>query len=470
MSNDAPVVAVLTLGCKLNQADSEAITRRLAGEGVRVTERPARGADAFVINTCSVTHVADGKARHLARMARRLSPKAEIVLTGCYAETAPSNVLNLIGADTLVRSGEKDSIPERLLERLRERGDPSAGCPTTVRGGLRTRAFVKIQEGCNELCAFCIVPYTRGREVSVPVDRVVEEVLLREAEGVQEVVLTGTQLGNYGRDLGWREHGPRRLLEALLARTSVPRIRLSSLQAQDISPGLIHLWADRRMCPHFHLPLQSGSDKVLGPMRRRYTAERYRAALALVRSRVPDVAITTDVIAGFPGESEADFEATVSLCREAGFAAIHAFPYSRRPHTGAALMAGHLSPDERRTRLERLLQIAGETAGIFRRRFLGRTFDVLWEHEAGGAARRSDRGEVVPDRVSADRPEGLSVRSGASATLGLQGRRWQGLTPNYIRVYTSADCDLTNRVLPTRLLRVEGDETIGEPAGARAPA
>ena len=439
MSRKAPTVSVLTLGCKLNQADSEAIARRLAGEGVRVTDRPVRGADAFVINTCSVTHVADRKARHLTRMARRLSPEAEIVLTGCYAETAPANVLDLTGADVVLGRGEKDSVPDRLLERLQGRGDPSAGCATPVRGALRTRAFVKIQEGCNELCAFCIVPYTRGREVSVSIDKVVNEVLVREAEGAQEVVLTGTQLGNYGRDLGWREHGPRRLLEALLARTSVPRIRLSSLQAQDISPELAGLWADPRLCPHFHLPLQSGSDRVLGPMRRRYTAERYRAALALIRDRVPDVAITTDVIAGFPGESDEDFEATISLCREAGFAAIHAFPYSRRSHTGAALMDGHLPPAVRRSRLERLLEIGRASSVDFRRRFLERTFDVLWERESGGPFGRA--------------PFGAQDR---------QDRRWQGLTPNYIRVYTSADRDLTNKVLPTRLLYIEGDETMGE--------
>ena len=240
---------------------------------------------------------------------------------------------------------------------------------------------------------------------------------------MQEVVLTGTQLGNYGRDLGWQEHGPRRLLEALLARTTVPRIRLSSLQAQDIAPELIALWYDRRLCPHFHLPLQSGSDRVLGPMRRRYTAERYRAALALIRERVPDVSITTDVIAGFPGESDADFEATIALCREAGFAAIHAFPYSRRSHTGAALMDGHLPPDVRRSRLERLLEIGRESASEYRRGLLGRTFNVLWEQQSGG--------------------------------------RWQGLTPNYIRVYTSADCDLTNQVRAVRLTDVEGDATVG---------
>src|SRR3990172_12979829 len=351
MPRSTPTVSVITLGCKLNQADSEAIAWRLGAEGVHITDRPARGADAFVINTCSVTHVADRKARHIVRQARRLSPDAEIILTGCYAETAPANVEALTGANIALRNGDKPSIPDRLLEHLRDRGDPSAGCPTPVRSELRTRAFVKIQEGCNELCAFCIVPYTRGREFSIPIDRIVEEVRAREAEGVLEVVLTGTQLGNYDRDLRWREQGPRRLLEALLQRTSLPRIRLSSLQAQDISPALLRLWEDARLCPHFHLPLQSGSDSVLKRMRRRHTPHQFRRAVALVREHLPDVAITTDVIAGFPGETETDFEATLALCQEAGFAAIHAFPYSHRPHTAAAFMRGHLPPPARRERL-----------------------------------------------------------------------------------------------------------------------
>ena len=418
-----PTVAVLTLGCKLNQADSETIARKLLREGVRVVDRPTAGADAFVINTCSVTHVADRKARHLVRQARRLSPRAQVILTGCYAETAPPDIAEQTGADLVLGNADKPALPDRLLERLAERGDPGAGCPTLLRGGLRTRAFVKIQEGCNELCAFCIVPYTRGRERSVPVEDVLARVQAREAEGAVEVVLTGTQLGNYGRDLGWREHGPRRLLEELLARTSVPRIRLSSLQAQDISPELVGLWDDHRLCPHFHLPVQSGSDRVLGQMRRRYSAGQFRRAVALIRRRLPDVAITTDVIAGFPGETEAEFEATLRLCRETGFAAIHAFPYSKRPHTGAALMPGHLPPPVRRARLERLLEVAGESSRAFRRRFLGRTMDVLWEQATGG--------------------------------------RWQGLTGNYLRVYTAADADLANRVTPTRLSALEGEGLFG---------
>jgi threonylcarbamoyladenosine tRNA methylthiotransferase MtaB len=425
-TNDRPVVSVLTLGCKLNQSDSEAIARRLAGEGVRVVDRPARGAAAFVINTCSVTHVADRKARHLVRLARRPSSDAQVVLTGCYAETAPADIGKTIGADAVLRNADKPSIPKRILDRLAETGDPIGGCPTPVRNPLRTRAFIKIQEGCDELCAFCIVPYTRGRESSVPIEDVVRQVQAREADGVLEVVLTGTQLGNYGRDLGWprKEQGPRQLLADLLDRTSIPRVRLSSLQAQDISAPLLDLWRDERLCPHFHIPLQSGADTILFPMRRRYTAEQYCAAIALIRERVPDVSITTDVIAGFPGETEADFDATLALCEETGFAAMHCFPYSRRPHTGADRMKGHLPPPVKRERLERLLAVAARSSEAFRRAQIGREMPVLWEQESRGL--------------------------------------WEGLTPNYIRAYTAADAALENHVLPARLTGLHSEGMLGE--------
>jgi threonylcarbamoyladenosine tRNA methylthiotransferase MtaB len=426
-ADEPPVVSVITLGCKLNQSDSETIARNLAGEGVRVVDRPARGAAAFIINTCSVTHVADRKARHMVRLARRLSPEAQVVLTGCYAETAPAEIGLITGADIVLRNVDKPSIPARVLNRLQEAGDPASGCATPVRSPLRTRAFIKIQEGCNELCAFCIVPYTRGREQSVPIDDVVREVQAREADGALEVVLTGTQLGNYGRDLGWPrvDQGPRRLLAELLSRTSIPRIRLSSLQPQDLYPELLQLWplSGGRLCPHFHVPLQSGSDAVLGPMRRRYTADEYRAAVALVREHVANVSITTDVIAGFPGETDEDFEFTHALCEEMQFAAMHCFPYSRRPHTGAATMRGHLLPRIRRERLECLLAVAERASDRWRNSQLGATAAILWEREASGF--------------------------------------WQGLTPNYIRVYTTSPADLTNRITDTRLDALYGDGVLG---------
>ncbi|MEE8346244.1 MAG: tRNA (N(6)-L-threonylcarbamoyladenosine(37)-C(2))-methylthiotransferase MtaB, partial [Dehalococcoidia bacterium] len=427
-----PTVAVLTLGCKLNQADAETMARRLAAGGARVVASAEKGSDAVVINSCSVTHVADRKARHLARMARRLSPSATIILTGCYAETAPDDVARATGVDLVLGNDAKPAIPELLLERLRQRGDPAAGCPTPGgdsarpdgRPAGRTRAFIKIQEGCNEMCAFCIVPRTRGRERSRSVEEVVDAVLARQREGVQEVVLTGTQLGNYGRDLDGGEPGPKRLLEALLEGTQVRRIRLSSLQAQDISPQLLRLWRDPRLCPHFHIPLQSGSDAVLHHMRRRYTAQQFRHAVDMIRDHVPDVAITTDVIAGFPGETDSDFEATLSLCRETGFAAIHAFPYSRRPGTAANLMTDQLPAPVRRQRLERLLALGEESATAFRRRYQGRDMPVLWEERKRGV--------------------------------------WQGLTPNYLRVYTRADGDLTNAIVPTRLIALQGEGLSGE--------
>jgi threonylcarbamoyladenosine tRNA methylthiotransferase MtaB len=419
-----PTVSVLTLGCKLNQGDSETIARRLAGDGILVTDRAVAGADAFLINTCSVTHVADRKARNLVRRARRLSPDAQVILTGCYAETAPAGMGDTLGADLVLRNADKPSIPALLLDRMAKKGDPAAGCPSPVRGGaLRTRAFIKIQEGCNELCAFCIVPYTRGREISVPVDEVVREAKAREADGVLEIVLTGTQLGNYGRDLGWSEQGPRRLLEGLLEGTNIPRIRLSSLQAQDISTDLVSLWGDPRLCRHFHLPLQSGSDAILAPMRRRYTADQFRSAVDLVRERVPDVAITTDVIAGFPGETDEDFEATYRLCEELEFAQMHGFPYSRRPHTVAEKVAGHLPAELRRGRLERLLALATRLSERFRLARLGTTADVLLEQQRKGV--------------------------------------WEGLTGNYIRVYALAKHDLENRILPARLDSLRGDGVEG---------
>jgi len=441
MSDDTcPTVAILTLGCKLNQADSQALARELLSHGCRVIQRPAP-ADAYVINSCSVTHVADRKSRHLARLARRLSPNATVILAGCYADGG-ADLAARIGADLVVANGGKASLAQELLRRLGEGCFRRAPLPTgdglrpDGRASARTRAFVKIQEGCNEVCSFCIVPRTRGRERSVPVERVVTEALVRQAEGVQEVVLTGTQLGNYGRDLG-ASGGPGPLLAALLARTAVPRIRLSSLQTQDINESLLSLWADSRLCRHFHLPLQSGSDHVLVAMRRRYGARQYLEAASLIRERVPDVAITTDVMVGFPGETENDFQDTYHLCQEAGFAAIHVFPYSRRPGTAAALMPEQVPPAVKRHRLEWMLALARASADAFRARFQGRTMTVLWE-------------EARPRR--------------GARTL------WQGLTDNYLRVYTDAENpaadpprqDLTNLLLPTRLGRAAADGLWGE--------
>lgn len=404
----APIrrVAVLTLGCKLNQADSEAIARELTARGCEVIDRPSV-ADAYVINTCSVTHVADRKSRHLVRLARRLSPGAPVALTGCYPETAGIEAARATGADLVLANRDKPALVASLL------GHPSEMAPLAPRARpLRTRSFVKVQEGCNDVCAFCIVPRTRGREVSVPPDAVVAEVQRREAAGVQEVVLTGTQLGAYGRDIGVRLS---ELIRALLAETSVPRIRCSSLQPQDLSPDLVALWEDPRLCRHFHLALQSGCDATLARMRRRYDSRAYRDAAGLIRAAVPGVAITTDVIVGFPGETGAEFEESFRFCEEMAFAGIHVFPYSRRAGTVAAKLAGQLPEPVKRQRARRMLALAEASASRFREAHVGRVVSVLWE------TRRRD--------------DGL----------------WDGLTDNYVRVRAASPDDLLNRITGARV-------------------
>jgi threonylcarbamoyladenosine tRNA methylthiotransferase MtaB len=428
MANPAAsrTVAILTLGCKLNLADSEAMARRLRDAGWDVAER-AEAADAVIVNSCSVTHVADRKSRHLVRMARRLAPEATIALTGCVLETARPETIDALNADLVMKQPDQARLAERIIElKPVQQSNPRRTGPV-----LRTRAFVSAQEGCNDVCAFCIVPRTRGRERSKPVEQVVAEVQAREADGAQEVVVTGTQLGAYGRD--WGRRSPYPVLRALLDQTSIPRIRMSSLQPQDLTDDLIGLWRDPRPCRHFHLALQSGSASVLGRMRRRYTAEGYRDAVRRLRRAIADVAITTDVIVGFPGETEAEFEETYAFCEEMAFAGIHVFPYSQRSGTLASRMCGQVPDNKKKERVHRLLSLAEALAASYRERHVGRTLEVLWE---------SEKRDEQANRV------------------------WEGLTDTYVRVRTKDQRDLLNRITPTSLVAPRPDGLEGKVAEA----
>jgi threonylcarbamoyladenosine tRNA methylthiotransferase MtaB len=371
------LASVLTLGCKLNLADSEEIARGLRAAGYEVVDRVCE-ADAYVINTCSVTHVADAKSRRLIRSVRRLSPGAAVTVTGCFPQSAGFEAVAALGADLVV--GTRDDDKATLVKYLTTRDVPLAtrNSQLATRPGLHTRAFIKAQEGCNDVCAFCIVPRTRGREESHSVDAVAAEVTRAVEEGVREAVITGTQLGAWGRDLA-PALKPHHLISGLLERTEVLRLRFSSLQPQDITPELLALWQDPRLMPHFHLALQSGSEVTLAAMRRRYTAIEFREAAARIRAAVPDAAITTDLIAGFPGETDADFEATLELCREVGFARLHCFPYSQRAKTAAARMPGQVSPSVKQERTRRLLALDDALSRAFRERFAGALRPVLWE-------------------------------------------------------------------------------------------
>ena len=418
-----PAVAIETHGCKLNQADSNLLAWRFAEAGCRLvaTDEPS---DVYVLNSCTVTHVADRKARHAIRAARRRNPEATIVAAGCYAQRSPQDLRHLEEVDLVVGNADKATLVRRVMD---WRGDTPVPCAVGDDGELlsprifRTRAMVKIQEGCNQVCAYCIVPKVRGRERSIPPDTIVAEINRHVARGYKEVVLTGTQLGSYGFDLSGITLT--RLLERILSETDVLRLRVSSLQPQEMSEEMLALWSDRRLCPHFHIPLQSGSDTVLKRMRRRYTARLYGEAVETVRRSIPDVSITADVIIGFPGETDEEFEETYALCERLGFATVHAFPYSVRPGTSAAYLEGRVPPDVKSRRVQRLLGLADAQAGEFRRRSLGKVRPVLWE----------------------------GTREVKGSTL------WSGLTDNYIRVLGRSPRRLTNRITPARLRQQKED-------------
>ena len=424
----ARTAAILTLGCKLNIADSEVMARRLRDAGWDVVDR-AIDADAVIVNTCSVTHVADHKSRHLVRLARRVAPDATVALTGCLLETAPWEKVEALGADVVYRQPQQLALAEKLIE-LRGPAVEDGALPLTPAlslegrrsGAYRTRAFISAQEGCNDVCAFCIIPKTRGRERSKRVARLVEEAQKREAEGVQEIVITGTQLGHYGSDIGVRLYD---VMRALLTETGIPRIRMSSVQPQDLDDDLIKLWDDPRLCRHYHLALQSGSDGVLQRMRRRYTKDEYRHAVHRLRAVIPDIAITTDVIAGFPGETDAEFEECYAFCEEMQFAGIHVFPYSQRSGTVAYRLPQQVQEPVKKQRVRRLIDLANGMSRAYRLRYEGLTTSVLWESRRDAEA-------------------------------------WEGLTDTYVRVRTHSAAELTNRITPVRIAGLSGDGLIGE--------
>ena len=294
-----PSVAIETHGSKLNQADSSILAAEFVEAGYRLAV-DGEPADVYVVNTCTVTHVADRKARQALRSAARRNPKAAVVATGCYAQRSPQDLRGLDGTDMVLGNRQKHelvSLVDRRLDRAPvpcATGFDAAPVEPTV---MRARAAVKIQEGCDQVCAYCIVPKVRGRERSVPADRIMSQIDRLVARGYREVVLTGTQLGTYGFDLV--EPDLQGLISRILDRSGLERLRVSSLQPQEVDDDLLNIWSDSRLCPHIHMPLQSGSDSVLRRMRRRYTAEEYSETVERIRRAVPGVSVTADVIAGF---------------------------------------------------------------------------------------------------------------------------------------------------------------------------
>jgi threonylcarbamoyladenosine tRNA methylthiotransferase MtaB len=406
IDSKAPTVALDTVGCKLNQAESQLFARQFAQKGYRLVTADD-GADVYILNTCTVTHVADGKCRKLLHQACRRNPEALVVAVGCYVERARRDLARMKGVDLVLDNSQKTDLVTRLEEGS-YLNPPSVSAP--ARADFRTRAFVRVQDGCNNFCAYCIVPLVRGREQSLPADGVIAEIKQRVAEGDKEVVLTGTEIGAYN----YEDVGLVGLLKRILAETDIARLRLSSLQPPEITPELLELWRDGRLCRHFHLSLQSGSDAVLKRMGRRYSATDYRRAVDLIREAAPEAAITTDIIVGFPGESDDEFAESYDFAKQMRFARIHVFPYSPRPGTKAAAMPDHVGDKAKRERSRKMLALGRACVRDFRKRFVGQTVTVLWEKQSDGV--------------------------------------WSGLTDNYIRVSTKSDKDLTNQLMPIKLV------------------
>ena len=429
-------VAIHTHGCKLNQADSAVLARQFVAAGYTVVESP-RVADVFILNTCTVTANADAKARQALRAARRANPQALIVATGCYPQRSRAELSRLDAVSLVVDNTEKAQLVPLVTARLESQHDGGQAHPpetsmTPVPLALgRSRAMLKIQEGCNQVCAYCIVPKVRGRERSIPTGELVRQVREQLAEGYREVTLTGTQLGSYGFDIPGEDLPS--LLRAILGETDVHRLRVSSLQPQEIGPELLALWEDRRLCPHFHVPLQSGSDRTLRAMRRRYDTQRFAATVEEIRCAYPDAGITADVIVGFPGETEQDFRETCDFVKSVGFSDLHVFPFSSRPGTGAAHLPDDVPPAAKKERVAQMMSLAAQGFRNFRLRQLGQERPVLWESKRG---------------------DGAAVA-------------WSGLTDNYIRVCAESPRDLRNSITPARLLRIVDSQVYAEVA---APA
>ncbi len=390
------------------------MARRFAADGHRIVSQ-GETADLCVLNTCTVTAIASRKSRQFIRQLRRRSPKTRIVVTGCLAELEPES-LGALGVDLVIGNDDKDEIPTTLGERGLLVSDPDDADPVADRTASvtdHTRAFIKVQDGCDNRCTFCVVTIARGRSRSRSGDEIVGEIRNLDHTGTREVVLSGVHLGSYGYDLE-RPRGLEDLVRRILAETGIPRLRLSSLEPWDLDPQFFDLFDNPRLLPHLHLPLQSGCDATLVRMARKTTVRGFADLIDAARQAINDVSISTDVMAGFPGETDEEFEASIAAVEALTFSRLHIFRYSRRDGTRAASMADQVPGGIAQERSRRLHDLGQRLMSSFHERFVGRRLRVLWEDA-----------ETHGDRL-----------------------RWSGLTDNYIRVLTetAADVDLSNEI------------------------
>jgi len=426
-------VGFYTLGCKVNYAESACIAAMFQQHDFELTSEPGE-ADVWIINTCSVTENADRECRQLIRRIHRKAPDAFVIVTGCYAQLQPERVASLEGVDAVLGSREKSEIFELISEFKRRDVPLIAVSPHNQLDhfwladssgfGERTRAFLKIQDGCDYNCSFCVIPQARGTSRSEPVDNVIIRARSLIERGYKEIVLTGVNVGDYGRKIGGSLYD---LLCKLDELEGLQRLRISSIEPNLLTDEIIKLVAhSEKICPHFHIPLQSGSDTVLARMRRRYKSVLYRDRVETILSYIPHAGIGVDVIVGFPGETEREFEETYRFLSDLPVSYFHVFSYSVRQNTPAASMGGVVSPQERERRSRTLRALGVMKRRRWIARYIGDQVSVLLE------------GDYTDD-----------------------GAFMHGFTPNYMRVRLPAQRKLENEIVTARIVGLLGDVAQG---------
>lgn len=430
-------IAFYTLGCKVNQADTASMENLFLRSGHQLVSFDGE-ADVYIINTCVVTNTGQRKSRQTIHRAIRKNPNALIVVTGCYPQTAAEEVKAIAGVDMIIGNQDRAQIVQLVEERLAHRQTDtldavhkltaSTAFEEMAAGDItdKTRAFLKIQEGCNQFCTYCIIPYARGPLRSRSLESIRTETQRLINAGFKEIVLIGIHLGCYGKE---NPDGPT-LYDAVKTVLDVPgvqRLRLGSLESVEVEPRLLTLMQeDARFCRHLHLPLQSGCDKVLQAMHRPYTTSKFKTLLADIKTKVPDIAITTDVIIGFPGETEADFETTCKFAESCGFSKMHIFPFSARKGTPAEKFAGAVTEAVKKERADILGRIDETMHKAFLQAMVGQTAEVLFEQPAGEDY-------------------------------------FEGLTGNYQRVFVkSGGRNLGGEILPVKITAFDGEKLLGK--------
>ena len=419
-----------SIGCRLNQSEIETVGRQLLAAGHEIVNE-AETADTAIINTCAVTREAARDARSQTRRIHRHNPQAKIMLTGCYATIAPHELAQVEGVGRIVHNKDKGQLVQ-MIDPQAQIALPIFDQEPVLREFLagtsgNTRAFIKVQDGCNNRCTFCVTTIARGEGQSRPLGDIIAEIQALAAVGHQEAVLTGVHLGSYGYDLG-NKAGLHDLVWAILEHTDMPRLRLSSLEPWDIAPEFFALWDNPRLLPHLHMPLQSGCDRILRRMARRTSQASFRELIEAARAHIPDLNLSTDIITGFPGETEADFAESLSYVEAIDFSRLHVFTYSQRPGTAAAKMSEQLPNAVKKERTRQMIELGKRLSEAFHRRFVEQVREVLWETAVG-----------------ADN----------------DGLRWVGYTDNYIRVHGYGSPDLFNQITPTLLTEARADSMNG---------